>query len=243
MEPWFFIAAGAALLAAGGFFLWGQVSLKKLKRIVDTPTTPIRLATQGFVEVKGRVRAAGQPLLSPLAGKRCVYYRFVVEEKVSRGKNSYWREVIDDKQDAGCLIEDASQASVRVDLQAAELHLKPDNRARSGVFNDAPAGLEGTLNERYGRSSKGFIFNRAMRYTETVLEEGDELYAIGTVSRAQSGACELVRGDDVFIVSDQPEEQLTRSFSTGRTVGFIGAGIFAVVAVGLALVGAFGSRF
>src|SRR5207249_4274048 len=127
-----------------------------------------------FVEVKGRVKGKGDLLVSPLSKKPCVYFRFHVEEHVQRGKNSYWRTVVDDKQCCGLLLEDASQASIEVNILASEMILAPDAHARSGFMKDAPPELETTLAE-YGKSSQGFIFNKAMRYAETILEVGDEI--------------------------------------------------------------------
>jgi hypothetical protein len=222
-EVGFLIAGGVVLLIAFAFFWWGRSSMNKAKRIEDTPTTPVRNVAEGFVEVKGKVKNLRQLLMSPLTKKPCVYYRFHVEEHVQRGKNSYWKTVVDDKQDCGTLVEDASQASILVNLMASNLMLKPDNHARSGFLKDASIDLEETL-AAYGRSSKGFIFNKNMRYTETMLEVGDEIYVLGTAQRAGDGLI-IDKGNDLFIVSDQSEEQLTKSFHNKKLGGFITAGI------------------
>jgi hypothetical protein len=122
-EVGFLIAGGVVLLIAFAFFWWGRSSMRKAKRIEDTPTTPVRSVAEGFVEVKGRVKNKGQLLSSPLTKKPCVYYRFHVEEHVQRGKNSYWKTVVDDKQDCGVLVEDASQASILVNVMKSDLIL------------------------------------------------------------------------------------------------------------------------
>src|SRR5438270_5346104 len=232
IEPGFLIAGGVLLLIAAAFFFWARSNLKKAKRIEDTPTTPVRNVQEGFVEVKGKVKCAGAALQSPLSKKACVYYRFHVEEHVQRGKNSYWKTVVDDKQDAGLQVEDASQSSIRVNLLAANLILKPDNRASSGMFKEANAELEATLNQKYGKSSKGFIFNKGMRYTETMLEEGDEIYVLGTAVRAGSDLT-IDKANDMFIVSDESEEQLTKKFHTRKVVGIVFRVIFGLAGAGV----------
>jgi hypothetical protein len=231
-EPGFVIAGGVVLLIAFAFAWWGRSSMLKAKRIEDTPTTPCRNVADGFVEVKGRAKGKSTLLFSPLAKKQCVYFRFHVEEHVQRGKNSYWRTVVDDKQCCGLMIEDASQAAVEVNLMASDLMLKPDTHARSGFLKDAPPELEATLQE-YGRSSQGFIFNRNMRYTETILEVGDEVYVLGTAVNQGGGRVVIDKGQDIFIVSDQSEEQLTRSFHNKKLGGFITGGILGAVGLGL----------
>jgi hypothetical protein len=232
-EPGFLIIGGVLLLIGGCFFLWARSNIKKVKRIVDTPTTPVRNVQEGFVEVKGKVKCGGTALESPLSKKRCVYYRFHVQEHVQRGKNSYWKTVIDDKQDAGLLVEDASQASIKVNLTKADLILKPDNRARSAMFKDAAPELEATLKERYGRSSQGFIFNKTMQYTETMLEEGDEIYVLGTAVRIGNDVV-IDKANDLFIVSDETEEQLTKKFNTRKIVALVFTSIFGLAGVGAA---------
>jgi hypothetical protein len=90
-------------------------------------------------------------------------------------------------------------------------------------LKDASGELEQTL-AAYGRTSKGFIFNKNMRYTETMLEVGDEIYVLGTAQRQGDGLV-IDKSDDLFIVSDQSEEQLTKSFHNKKLGGFITAGI------------------
>jgi hypothetical protein len=233
MNPVPVIFGGLSLLIGVGCFFWAQSNLKKAKRIEDTETSPIRNVSEGFVEVKGRVRGKSS-LASPLTNKPCVYYRFHVEEHVRRGKNSHWRTIVDDRQDAGCLVEDASQAAIEVNLLAAELLLEPDNHAKSGLFNDAPAELEATLQEKYSKSSQGFVFNKAMRYTETMLEEGDEIYVLGTAVR-RDGQSVIDKEGDLFIVSDKTEEALTKSFHNKKLTGFVLTGVFGLGGIAMAV--------
>ncbi|MBL8951581.1 MAG: hypothetical protein JNK82_12440 [Myxococcaceae bacterium] len=231
-QPGFLIAGGVILLIALAFLWWGRSSMLKAKRIEDTPTTPCRNVRDGFVEVKGRVKGKTGLLTSPLAKVQCVYYRFHVEEQVRRGKNTYWETRIDDKQCCGLLIEDASQAHVEVNLLAADLILKPDAHAKSGFLKDATPELEATLSS-YGHSSQGFLFNRTLRYTETYLEVGDEMYVLGTAQHDGGGGAVIDKGGDLFIVSDQSEEQLTRSFHNKKLGGFITGGVLGAVALAL----------
>lgn len=223
-EVGFLIAGGVVGLIAFAFFWWGRSNMNKAKKIEDTPTTPVRNVAEGFVEVKGRVKGANALLTSPLSKKPCVYYRFHVEEHVKRGKNSYWRTVVDDKQCCGLMVEDASQSAIEVNLLASDLLLAPDTHAKSGFMNDAPPELEAVLAE-YGRSSQGFVFNKTMKYTETMLEPGDDLYVLGTATMT-GGKLVIDKGSDLFIVSDKSEEQLTKSFHNRKLGGFITAGIF-----------------
>lgn len=67
-----------------------------------------------------------------------------------------------------------------------------------------------------------------MRYAETLLEDGDELYALGTASMGSGGLARLDKGDDVFIVSDKSEEQLVSSLKTKMILQFVFGVLFAL---------------
>ncbi|MHB8874159.1 MAG: GIDE domain-containing protein [Myxococcaceae bacterium] len=222
-NPALLIGTGLCTLFAVLLAFSARSNMQKQKRLMDTETSRTGKLKGGFAEAKGRAKPAGQLLESPLSRTRCIYYRFLVEEHVQRGKNSYWRKVIDDKQDAGLLLDDGS-GPVAVRLGEAELYLKPDAHAKSGNFNQASPELEATM-QAYGKTTKGWIFNKAMRYTETLLREGDELYVIGTASRYSESLFEFTKANDLFIVSDESEEQLTSKFNRGKLFGIIGGAV------------------
>src|SRR5690606_16652826 len=91
--------AGLSLLpaltaAAGGLALMAR-QLRRARLIEDTPTSRIRSAPQGYVELTGfarEVAAADTPLRGPLTGKPCVWFRYRIE-RYQRGKRSGWHPV------------------------------------------------------------------------------------------------------------------------------------------------------
>jgi len=116
-----------------------------------------------------------------------------------------------------------------VDLEKANLVLDRDAHARSGLFSAAPPELEETLNNRYGRSSKGFIFNRRMRFAETVLEVGDEIYVLGDVTVTGGGEWRITKREHPLIVSDKGERGATRRYRWQAILSWLGAIVVAVV--------------
>ncbi|MBI3182937.1 MAG: hypothetical protein HYZ28_12440 [Myxococcales bacterium] len=231
-EPGFLVGGLVVAAVALAVFLWGRSNAHRHRRMAETRTSQVSSLMPGFAEVKGRASPAGLPLESPLSKTPCIYYRFQVEEHRRRGKRSYWRTVIDDRREAGLVVFDGT-GRVAVRLSEAELHLAPDAHARSGVFNDAPTELEATLSERYGRSSVGWVFNKTMRYTETLLREGEEIYVLGTVGSGPAGL-EFCRGNDLFIVTDKSEEDLSAKFHRNAVIGSIIGTIFGIGALFLA---------
>lgn len=73
--------ATATLLVVGGFGLWFS-SLRRIRRLRDTPTARIRSAAQGIVELVGRVRPLpGEYLVSPMTGQPAVWWDCAVARR------------------------------------------------------------------------------------------------------------------------------------------------------------------
>ncbi len=221
--------AGSAFLLFYGFRGW-----KRYKLITGTETSRISGILGGLAEINGKVVSMGESLLeSPYSGIPCVYYQFKVEEQrhrsTGRGRtNTYWATVINDKEYAKCGVDDGT-GTIVVDLEEAALVLDRDAHATSGLFSAAPPELEETLNSRYGRSSKGFIFNRRMRFNETILEPGDEIYVLGDVTVTGGGEWRITKQDHPLIVSDKGERGATRRFFWQAVLSWLGAIVVAVV--------------
>lgn len=238
------LIVAAVLLAIAGFVLWrGLLAKSKVKLIVDTKTSQVSRIVPGIVEVKGKVKCAGPPVVSPMTSQNCVYFRFHVEEyrANTNGKGGgSWRTVINDAKQAACILNDGT-GDVRLNLMEAELLLQPDHHAKSGTFNDASPELEAALSA-YGRSSQGFIFNKNMRYTETILHEGDDVYALGTASSHSAGGYQLSKAGSIFVVADKTEEEVLAHFNRWGVGLFIGAGVTAVAGLAAATFPYWGGR-
>jgi hypothetical protein len=93
-------------------------TLRRRRAIADTPTSRIASAAQGYVELRGRgLPFAGTPILSPLSGLPCLWYRYQVEENDHDGK---WRSVERGQSDASFIVDDGSGVCV-VDPEQAEI--------------------------------------------------------------------------------------------------------------------------
>lgn len=145
--------------------------LRRARWVEDTPTSKIRSAAQGLVELVGQVKAGGHaPLLSPLSGRSCLWYRFTVEELQRRGRNTEWRTVERGSSDRPFLLADDT-GSCWIQPAAAEVHPRQRRRwegnRRWPLGHKAQTGLLGAL------------LGRRYRYTEEWLQEDDQLYALG----------------------------------------------------------------
>ena len=83
----------AVVAAVAGFF--GAFYFFSRKRIMeDTPTSKIRSAAQGYVELAGHGKQMeGPPIVAPLTQKNCTWYSFRIERKRKSGKNTSWSTI------------------------------------------------------------------------------------------------------------------------------------------------------
>jgi hypothetical protein len=213
-----YLAPALPILVLEGVFLYkAAANRKRAKLIAGTLLSHVADLGAGRAKVQGWVVTFSEPLTAPLSGRPCVYYRFQVEEKRTHyhgphgGGGSHWKSVIDDVQSIPCGLDDGTGVA-GLNLPEAELVLSPGTQSRSGFLNDAPPQLERVLNDWYGRSSKGLIFNKGMRYTETLIEEGDDLLVLGTVQATPGGTWQFAKGDGPYIVSDKNQAVLLSSY-------------------------------
>lgn len=57
--------------------------------------------------------------------------------------------------------------------------LKSAQTQRSGTFRNPPERLRRLLAQRYGRSTKGLLFNKTLHYDEWTLGDGAEVIVLG----------------------------------------------------------------
>lgn len=168
-EYWVVLALLAA--ASGWGFLRGFRWWRWARLIEDTPTSRVRSAAQGYVELIGTARMMpGAPVIAPLSKCRCVWWSFTVERRVrdQRGRKN-WKVAQRGVSDSLFHLEDASGHCV-VDPDGAEVL----SIARDTWYGDTPLPVAGPPAERGFRG-----FGRDYRYRESRIHDGEPVYAIG----------------------------------------------------------------
>jgi len=84
LEHWTFKAM-LALTTLLSLWAWMR-DWRRYRTIAGTPTSRIASAAQGYVELFGRGRHAGQPVYSPLTGLPCLWYRVERLGKTRQGQ-------------------------------------------------------------------------------------------------------------------------------------------------------------
>jgi hypothetical protein len=159
-------------------------NLHRARLIEDTPTSRIRSAPQGYVELIGEAAMmAGEPVLAPLSGIDCCWWRYKIEKKDDKG----WKTVRSGKSDSLFLLRDATGECI-LDPEGANITPSDKNiwygpNATPSAGPDRGSGTIHSKAERFGiRISTNQTFGGNYRYTEETIIPGDPLYAIGLFS-------------------------------------------------------------
>ena len=156
----------------------GFSHLVKARTIEDTPTSKVRSASQGYVELEGFAKPLdGNKLIAPLTGTPCLWFSFKVERYQNSGKNSNWRTVESATSDSLFVLEDAT----------GQCHINPAKADVIAINKQCWRGSgrrpTGAIPSARPTSLLSFDLNAGFggkyRYTEQRLHEGQFLYAIG----------------------------------------------------------------
>lgn len=100
-----------ALTGVGGMLSgWGAVRQWRRARLIeDTPTSKVRSAAQGYVELCGFARPVEEiQLQSPLTGIPCIWFEYSIERYERRGKSSSWKVLERGSSEQPFVLDDGS---------------------------------------------------------------------------------------------------------------------------------------
>lgn len=147
-------------------------NLVKARLIEDTPTSRIRSASQGYVELSGFAKSLDHEILTaPLTRRPCLWFNYSIERYESSGKNSHWR-VIERKTSDGLFALEDTTGECAIDPRKADISSmwrqcwRGSSRFPTAGSHSNSSLLSSTLGGRY-------------RYTESIIQERDYLYALG----------------------------------------------------------------
>ncbi len=101
----------AVAVAGGGWYAFRWLHVARM--IEDTPTSRVRSAAQGYVELAGRCRPLdGTQNLAPLTQRPCVWWHYRVQQKVESGpsgkRRQAWRTVNSGRSGQPFLLDDGT---------------------------------------------------------------------------------------------------------------------------------------
>lgn len=147
----------------------------RIRMISDTPTSKIRSAAKGYVELEGEgLLMKGSDLRSPLSGLPCLWYRYKIEKRVvtydSKGnRQTRWKTIDSGLSERLFLVRDETGECV-IDPDGAEV--TPNS---SDTWYSDHAGWQGAI------PKSGFITfgSKDYRLSESRIDIGADLYLLG----------------------------------------------------------------
>lgn len=159
-------------------FLWRQLRRKRL--IEDTPTSKIRSAAQGYIELNGWGRHLPHHVThGPLTALPCLWYRFKVEKfERSATADSHdkgaWKVIKQGTSDQNFVLDDESGTCI---LDPAGAEVTPS--LKDVWEGDTPNPLAARKSREAGLAATILATGARYRYTEERLIENDLLYVLG----------------------------------------------------------------
>src|SRR5579863_8389927 len=179
IPPSFWIMPLLGVVAGVYLFYHGFRLLQRKRLIMDTPSSKIRSAAVGLVEVSG-LATGPYTLKAPVTGVPCYYYRTMVWEWKQRDKGSSWVNQADEGLHVPFYLDDGS-ARVLVDPQGAEMDIHCDFKEEfsHSLFSSSleiPGSVAGFL------MSHGVETMAKVKIEEYCIKPKNALFIMGTLA-------------------------------------------------------------
>jgi hypothetical protein len=174
--------------ACVGLYLFyrGFGLLRRKRLIEDTPTSKIRSASLGLVEVSG-LAAGPRTMQAPITGRACYYYHTTAWKLKQAGKSNQWEKVADESLHLPFFLDD-NTGKVLIDPTGAEMDIHCDFHEEYGssllsLSVNLPPSVEGFL-ARHGVSE-----GKRFKVEEYCIKPKNALFILGTLAenRGQVG--------------------------------------------------------
>jgi hypothetical protein len=207
-DAWFWLLA-LAFAAAGG----GWLSLRWLRiarAIEDTPTSRVRSAAQGYVELAGRCRAMdGTQNLAPLTQRPCVWWRYRIQQKKASGggRRESWTTINSGHSVLPFLLDDGTGQCI-VQPDGAEILTAESTTWYGATPWPTPAAGAGLLHFQ----------DQSYRYFEERIYEHEQLCLLGEFSSHTSTTGSDLQAEVAALLAEWKDDQaaLKERFDSDR---------------------------
>jgi len=170
---------------AGGlyFFVLGFQLLARKRLLLTTPSSKVRSAALGLVEVNG-IAAGPHTMPAPITGKPCFLYHTTAWQQRA-GKKQEWEKVADETLHLPFFIDDGT-GQLLIEPLGADLDLHRDFREEyaSSFFSSGFFSSEANVPPRVSvfLSRHGVVPARRLRIEERLIKPEDALFIAGTLT-------------------------------------------------------------
>ena len=174
---WIWALAGAA--AGVYLFFRGFRMLQRKRLILNTPSSKIRSASMGLVEVSG-LAVGPYTMPAPITSLPCYYYRTMAWQWKQSGKNSEWVKVAEESLHLPFYLDD-NTGRVLIDPRGAELDIHRDfhEEYSNSLFSSkdfVPPNVSSFLS-RHGVSTE-----KKLKVEEYCIKPKNALFILGTLA-------------------------------------------------------------
>jgi hypothetical protein len=168
------IGIGAGLF----FFVRGFRLLARKRLLLNTPTSKIRSASMGLIEISG-LASGPYTVPAPITGKACYLYRTTAWQQRESGKQHDWEKVAEETLHVPFFVDDGT-GKLLVEPHGAELDLHRDFRAEYSAsffstLDRVPLEVSNFL-QRHGVTP-----SRHVRIEECAIKPKNALFIVGTL--------------------------------------------------------------
>ena len=202
--------AAVGVLFGVFLFVRGFQMLRYKRLILNTPSSKVRSASMGLVEITATARGP-QTIPAGITGEPCYYYRATAWKLTQDGRNRTWKQVADESLYVPFFVDD-STGRMLVNAQGAQLDVHCNFKDEIGTSffgsNDMVPPNVSRFLLRYG-----LVGVEGIRLEEYCIKPEYPLFVLGTLGRNVSGQ----------IPQWSPASQVPRSQSSHATnLSFLG---------------------
>lgn len=168
--------------AAGGGYLFyrGFRMLQRKRLILNTPTSKIRSASIGLVEISG-LAVGPYTITAPLTNVPCYYYQTIAWQMEQSGKSKKWKKVAEESLHVSFFLDD-NTARVLVDPQGAEMDIHCDfHEEFNGSFFSSQPDLPANVSSFLARH--GVSVDDKIKVDEFCIKPKNALFILGTLAQ------------------------------------------------------------
>jgi hypothetical protein len=246
--------AGIILIMGLVLLIGGVQRYLLYQKISNTPTSKVRSAAVGLVELFGKAKM-DKDMDSPISKAKCIYWRVLGEYYYQARKSSGWRTIYNKASSIPFYLEDDT-GKMLVDPKDGEIDIPQDFRSEGHLSDMKILGM--TFNKKLEEKALAYInsepsaksaFNShsgsRLRITEFFIAEGDPLYVLGN-AEPRSGASSAIAHENLFVkkgavekilfISDSGEKKVKDNMKWSMLAMLVGGiilsgiGLFAVLA-------------
>jgi len=167
-------------VCAGTYVFYRGFRLFQRKRLImDTPSSKIRSASIGLVEVSG-LAVGPYTISAPIGTVACYYYRTMAWQYRQEGKDKKWVKVVDESLHVPFYLDD-NTGQVLINPQGAEMDIHRDYHQEfsDSVFSTCPS-VPGNVASFLARHGVGI--DKKIKVEEYCIKPKNALFVLGTLA-------------------------------------------------------------